>query len=126
MRRRRQVELPNGESRRLPELGFSLGSLVQTKAAGQIEVNTQTKERTSLIGIWAEKAASQAYFERTDDLPGYHAYVEGARGAWGLGATQDEAREDLEKVLVEWAKLMLDLGRDDIPAIGGMDLCSNR
>ncbi len=109
-----------------PNPGTSLDKLIQTEVTDQMELNTATNERTTLVAIWAKKAALQAVYERTDDLPGYHAYVVGARGAWGIGKTHEEARQDLEEVLVDWARLKLDIGQHDIPAFGGLDLIPDR
>lgn len=90
-----------------------------------LSIKLNPVEESTSVAIWAKKAASQAIFEPTDDLPGFHAYVEGARGAWGIGKTRQESRQDLEEVLIDWATLKLSKGHS-IPPFGGVDLTPGR
>ena len=78
-----------------------------------------TDLRTS-IARWAEVAVSHAVTRRIEDPPGLVATVEGVEGAWGLGQTNDEALEDLESVLRDWAAMKLRDGDQDIPHIKGV------
>ena len=74
------------------------------------------------VSRWVETAVSQAVLHRSDDPPGLIATVMGIEGAWGYGATRDEALEDLKSVVVDWVGLKLQDGDDDIPSMEGLYL----
>ena len=75
-----------------------------------------------LIARWARLAVSHATTDAIADPPGFVASVVGIRGAWGFGCTREQAFEELESVLIDWASLKLDDGDDDIPSMEGVHL----
>lgn len=76
------------------------------------------------IARWAEVAVSHAVTRPIDDPPGWIATVEEVEGAWGYGATHEDALADLESVLRDWAAMKLRDGDQDIPQIKGVHLVS--
>ena len=56
------------------------------------------------------------------DPAGFVATVAGIEGAWGFGDSSEEALEELESVLIDWASLKLEDGDDDIPSMEGVHL----
>ena len=77
---------------------------------------------SNLITKWAEAAAAQALVEPMEAPDGYYAEVAETPGAWGYGATEDEALSVLHSVLIGWASLKLADGDTDIPVMGGVSL----
>ena len=79
-------------------------------------------QRRKLIGQWIEIAMSHAIIRTVSDPAGFVSSIAGIRGAWGYGPTHEEALQDLESVLLDWVKLKLDDGDDDIPSMEGIYL----
>ena len=79
-----------------------------------------------LVAQWAEIAVSHAFVRAIDDPPGFTAGVAGIEGAWGFGASSEEALAELRSVLVDWARLKLEDGDDDIPSMEGVHLVVER
>lgn len=79
-----------------------------------------------LIAQWAEVAVSHAVVRGIDDPPGFTAAVAGIDGAWGFGASSEEALAELRSVLVDWGRLKLEDGDDDIPSMEGVHLVVER
>jgi predicted RNase H-like HicB family nuclease len=50
------------------------------------------------------------------------AEIEGFPGVWAQGASEKEALETLEEVLLDWLHLKIEDGDRDIPPIGSIDL----
>jgi len=75
-----------------------------------------------LIERWAVAAASQAKVRAINDPEGLIATVAGIDGAWGFGNSSEEALEDLQSVLIDWATLKLQDGDEDIPSMEGLHL----
>lgn len=75
-----------------------------------------------LIQRWAKAAIGHHVVRSISDPDGYVATVAGIDGAWGFGDSPEEARDDLESVLFEWASLKLEDGDDDIPNMEGVFL----
>ena len=76
--------------------------------------------RHKLIVLWADLAVRHAIIRATDDE--LVATVADLSGAWGAGATPDDALADLHSVLIGWATLKLDDGDRDIPDMEGIRL----
>lgn len=59
-----------------------------------------------------------------NDPEGLVATVAGIDGAWGFGNSNssEEALEDLQSVLIDWATLKLEDGDEDIPSMEGLHL----
>lgn len=79
-----------------------------------------------LLSQWAEVAVSHAVVREIDDPPGLIAAVAGIEGAWGFGASPEEALAELKSVLIDWARLKLEDGDDDIPSMEGVHLVVDR
>ncbi len=75
-----------------------------------------------LVGLWAEVAVAHATVRAIRDPAGFVATVAGIEGAWGFGDSSEEALEELESVLIDWASLKLEDGDDDIPSMEGVHL----
>ena len=75
-----------------------------------------------LVGLWAEVAVAHARVRAIRDPAGFVATVAGIEGAWGFGDSSEEALEELESVLIDWASLKLEDGDDDIPSMEGVHL----
>lgn len=75
-----------------------------------------------LVGLWAEVAVAHAIVRAIRDPAGFVATVAGIEGAWGFGDSSEEALEELESVLIDWASLKLEDGDDDIPSMEGVHL----
>ena len=75
-----------------------------------------------LVGLWAEVAVAHAMVRAIRDPAGFVATVAGIEGAWGFGDSSEEALEELESVLIDWASLKLEDGDDDIPSMEGVHL----
>ena len=78
--------------------------------------------RRNLIVLWADIAVRHAIVRRIEDPDELVATVVGIPGAWGSGATPDEALGELHSVLIGWATLKLDDGDRDIPDMEGIRL----
>jgi len=78
--------------------------------------------RHKLIVLWADIAVRHAVVRRSEDPDELIATVAGLPGAWGAGATPDEALGDLHSVLIGWVTLKLDDGDRDIPDMEGIRL----
>ena len=78
--------------------------------------------RYKIIVLWAEAAVRHAVVRPLKDTDEFVATVAGVRGAWGAGATADEALDELRSVLIDWAALKLDDGDRDIPDMEGIRL----
>ena len=78
--------------------------------------------RHKLIALWAETAVRHAIVRPIDDPAELVATVAGIPGAWGAGATPDEALGELHSVLIGWATLKLEDGDQDIPDMEGIRL----
>ena len=79
-----------------------------------------------LVAQWAEIAVSHAAVRGIDDPPGFTAAVAGVDGAWGFGASPEEALAESRSVLVDWARLKLEDGDGDIPSMEGVHLVIDR
>ena len=79
-----------------------------------------------LLSQWAEVAVSHAVVREIDDPQGLIATVAGIEGAWGFGATPEEALAELRPVLIDWARLKLEDGDEDIPSMEGVHLVIDR
>lgn len=79
-----------------------------------------------LISQWAEVAVSHAIVREINDPSGLIATVVGIEGAWGFGAMPEEAMDELRSVLIDWARLKLEDGDDDIPSMEGVHLVVDR
>ena len=75
-----------------------------------------------LVGLWAEVAVAHAIVRAIRNPAGFVATVAGIEGAWGFGDSSEEALEELESVLIDWASLKLEDGDDDIPSMEGVHL----
>ncbi len=75
-----------------------------------------------LIELWAVAVASHAKVRAIKDPEGLAATVVGIDGAWGFGSSPEEALEDLQSVLIDWATLKLEDGDEDIPSMEGLHL----
>ena len=69
---------------------------------------------------WAAAGLREAVVEPVDGE--YFASVSSAPGAWACEPTPGEALAVLREVLVGWAMLKLEFGRDDLPVFGGIGL----
>ena len=78
--------------------------------------------RHKLIVLWAEAAVRHAIVRPLEDTDEFVATVAGLRGAWGAGATADEALDELQSILIDWASLKLGDGDRDIPDMEGIRL----
>ena len=76
----------------------------------------------SQILQWANIATDHHTVRPISDPPGYVATVDQVEGAWGYGTTVEKAVSDLRSVLIDWARLKLEHGDDDIPSMRGMNL----
>lgn len=90
--------------------------------APQIDAPAAADVRHRLIVLWADIAVRHAIVRRSEDPDELIATVTGLPGAWGAGATPDEALSDLHSVLIGWATLKLDDGDRDIPDMEGIRL----
>ncbi|GEM_PF-1205681 len=90
--------------------------------APQADAPATADERHKLIVLWADVAVRDAILRRSEDPNELIATVTGLPGAWGAGATPDEALSDLHSVLIGWATLKLDDGDRDIPDMEGIRL----
>lgn len=79
-----------------------------------------------LIARWAEKALFHAMVRDIDDPVGMVASVAGIKGPRGFGHSPEEALEELNVALVDWADTKLKNGDDDIPSMGGVQLVIDR
>lgn len=75
-----------------------------------------------LLSQWAEVAVSHAVVREINDPPGLIATVAGIDGAWGFAGTPEEALTELRSVLIDWARLKLEDGDEDIPSMEGVHL----
>ena len=80
----------------------------------------------SLLSQWAGAAVSHAIVRKIEDPSGLIATVVGIKGAWGFGASSEEALAELRSVLIDWARLKLEDGDDDIPSMDGVHLVVDR
>ena len=78
--------------------------------------------RHNLIVFWADIAARHAIVRRIGDPDELVATIAGIPGAWGSGATPDEALGELHSVLIGWATLKVNDGDWDIPDMEGIRL----
>ena len=90
--------------------------------AAQADTAAVADVRHKLIVLWADVAVRHAIVRRSEDPDELIATVTDLRGAWGAGATPDEALGDLHSVLIGWATLKLDDGDRDIPDMEGIRL----
>ena len=75
-----------------------------------------------LINQWASMAVTQAEFEDMSSPDGVFATVVGLKGAWGFGDTKEDAKDELESVLIDWVTVKLMDDDKDIPPMGGIHL----
>ena len=61
-----------------------------------------------------------------DDPVGVVASVAGINGPRGFGHSPEEALEELNSALIDWADAKLKNGDDDIPSMGGVQLVIDR
>lgn len=61
-----------------------------------------------------------------DDPVGVVASVAGINGPRGFGHSPEEALEELNSALIDWADDKLKNGDDDIPSMGGVQLVIDR
>ena len=90
--------------------------------ATQADAPAAADVRHKLIVLWSDVAVRHAIVRRSEDPDELIATVTGLPGAWGAGATPDEALSDLHSVLIGWATLKLDDGDRDIPDMEGISL----
>ena len=88
----------------------------------RVPIDDGTVSRHKLVALWADAAIRHAIARRSEDPDEFIATVTGAPGAWGAGATPEEALSDLHSVLIGWATLKLDDGDRDIPDMDGIRL----
>ena len=118
-----------------PEGGIELPGDVDTTGVGSVALGGRRNDHAdlesdlsgdavaeNLVGRWAKLAVQHAAVRRVDDPDGVVATVAGVDGAWGFGSSREEALEDLESVLFDWASLKLEDGDDDIPIMEGVKL----
>lgn len=78
--------------------------------------------RHNPIALWANIAIRHATVRPIEDPDELVATVANIPGAWGSGASPNEALADLHSVLIGWATLKLDDGDRDIPDMEGIRL----
>lgn len=134
MERRRKVQGPDGDVHAGTEIGFRAsgehwnermlddGTVARLGGASQADSPAAADVRHKPIVLWADVAVRHAIVRRSKDPDELIATVTGLHGAWGAGATPDEALSDLHSVLIGWATLKLDDGDRDIPDMGGIRL----
>jgi len=79
-----------------------------------------------LIEQWVDAAVSHAVIRDTENPSELVATVAGINGAWGYGGSDEEALKDLKSVLIDWVRLKLQDGDDDIPSMEGLHLVVDR
>ena len=134
MERRRKVQGPDGDVHDATEVGFRSsgerwneyllddGAAARLGGAPQADAPAAADVRHKLIVTWTDFAVRHAILRRSEDPNELIATVAGLPGAWGAGATPDEALSDLHSVLIGWATLKLDDGDRDIPDMEGISL----
>lgn len=133
--RDKQVEFSMTTTRAKPSfrsngLGSSNRSMIRsdvdTLADDEQEPLSAGSTLERLLAQWADIAVSHAVVREIDDPPGFTASVAGIDGAWGFGASPEEALAELRSVLIDWARLKLEDGDDDIPSMEGVHLVVDR
>ena len=134
MERKRKVPGPDGDIHGATEVGFHSsdehwneyllddGTVARLGSAPQTDAPAAADVRHELIVTWTDVAVRHAIVRRSEDPDELIATVAGLPGAWGAGATPDEALSDLHSVLIGWATLKLDDGDRDIPDMEGISL----
>lgn len=105
---------------------FMIRSDIDTLADDEQEPPFDGSALDRLVAQWADVAVSHAVVRGIDDPPGLTAGVAGIDGAWGFGVSPEEALAELRSVLVDWARLKLEDGDDDIPSMEGVHLVVER
>ncbi len=118
---------PGQEYSTWPTFNNNAASPVRAIDTSQSAICTSSGEtllsaEEKLIGQWAEIAIRHAITRAIADPGGFVSSIVGIRGAWGHGGTRKEALEDLQSVLVDWVRLKLEDGDDDIPSMEGLHL----
>ena len=134
MERKRKVQGPDGGVHGTTEVGFrSSGehwneclldedTVARLGDAPQADAPAAADMCHKLVVLWADVAVRHAILRRSEDPDELIATVTGLPGAWGAGATPDDALSDLHSVLIGWATLKLDDGDRDIPDMEGIRL----
>lgn len=76
-----------------------------------------------MLTSYITAAMQRARYELLDDQPAgpHYGEIPGFAGVWANGATYDDCREELQRVLEGWIVLGLRLGHV-LPTIDGIDL----
>jgi predicted RNase H-like HicB family nuclease len=88
---------------------------------GRVSVETVEGLPVRLVEAYADLACRHARVRQVD--PGvWFATVVGLEGAWGDGATEEEALQSLREAIIGWVAVKRRLGIGDIPPMEGMNL----
>jgi len=88
---------------------------------GRVSVETVEGLPAGLVKAYADLACRHARIREVD--PGvWFASVAGLEGAWGDGATEEEALQSLREAIIGWVAVKRRLGIHGIPPIEGIDL----
>ena len=74
---------------------------------------------THVLQSWARLAVRRAVVKQLDE--GWFAEIEGFGGVWAHEASAQEALEELESVVFDWALLKICDADQDIPVVGDID-----
>lgn len=75
------------------------------------------------LARYLKVALEKSQFERLED-GSWYGEIPGFQGVWANGASQEECRQVLGEVLLEWLALKLKDGDTDIPVVEGINLLS--
>jgi predicted RNase H-like HicB family nuclease len=96
-------------------------TLHQDTEDGRVFVETIEGLPVRLVEAYADLACRHARVRQVD--PGvWLATVVGLEGAWGDGATEEEALQSLREAIIGWVAVKRRLGIGDIPPMEGIDL----
>jgi predicted RNase H-like HicB family nuclease len=75
-----------------------------------------------MLSAYIAAAMARAHYEiiENGDEP-YYGSIPGLDGVWAVGATLEQAREELQEVLEDWILVRVRLGLD-VPRLGDIDL----
>jgi len=73
----------------------------------------------SSLPEYLRAAMRKAQFERMENGE-WFASIPGFVGLWAIGATEDEARRELETTLPEWIDISRSVGNSRLPEIDGL------